>query len=104
MTIRSANTDATRDITVIKVFSDGTFDLYDKQSEIRYTGLNRFVDTEDIGDEYDYAPCKDSKTVYPAQKGTIRILEKGPLIGQIEIRVPFNLPVSIKSKTSGSKQ
>ena len=36
--------------------ADGSLSIMDKRSSIRYTGLNRFTDNGDRGDEYNYNP------------------------------------------------
>ncbi len=41
---------------VVEVAKDGTLTLLDKRDGRRYTGLNRFLDGGDCGDEYNYCP------------------------------------------------
>ncbi len=44
------------DFFVVEALKDGTLTLLDKQSQLTYSGLNRFLDGGDRGDEYNYCP------------------------------------------------
>jgi len=46
------------DFFVVEANSDGTLTLTDKRDGAVYPGLNRFIDTGDRGDEYNYCPVE----------------------------------------------
>ena len=80
----------------VTLHSNGTFDLFDKVTEANYPSLNLLEDTEDVGDEYDYAPCARSMTVTPdATLGQTRIVEDTGFRGRVETKFALPLPVSI---------
>jgi len=77
----------------VTLHPDGTFDLVDLRNGRTWPGLNRFEDTEDIGDEYDYSPAGDSRSVHSSGcTGTLEILEDSGLIGRIEAGFTLDLP------------
>jgi len=82
----------------ITLHTDGTFDLLDKETEAQFKGQNRLEDTEDIGDEYDYAPCRESRTIHSAgAAGVVRILEATDLAATLEAESILELPEAIES-------
>jgi len=70
-----------------------------------FKGLHLLEDTEDIGDEYDYSPCKASKTLTSEDyAGSLKILNNGSLYGRIEACFSFSLPKSLeKDRTKRSR-
>ncbi len=81
----------------VTLHADGTFDLFDKQTETEYKGLNRLEDTEDVGDEYDYAPCAETKTIHSdGAIGVVRILEATDLAATLEAEFVLELPEAIE--------
>lgn len=55
---------------------DGSLDLVDKASGREYRGLNALEDTADIGDEYDFCPAAEDRTVRPGPRdGSVGIEE-----------------------------
>ena len=87
------------DLCRVCLHPDGSFDLHDKRSGREYPGLNRLVDGEDIGDEYDYCACRRPELVRP-EAGTVRIVECGALAGTIEARFVMRLPAGIAADRS----
>ncbi len=84
----------------VRLHGDGTFDVLERASGRTLEGLNRFEDTEDVGDEYDYSPCPRSETVTSDARsagavGAVRVLEGGGLAGEIEAEFALRLPASI---------
>jgi hypothetical protein len=80
----------------VTLHADGTFDLMHKPSGRTYGALNLLTDTEDVGDEYDYAPAAESETVTAAgSPGEVRVVEAGGLLGRLEASFAFRLPESI---------
>ena len=51
------------DFSIIKLNSNGTFDLYDKQTGKQYKTLNIIEDCGDEGDTYNYSPVKNDRVV-----------------------------------------
>jgi alpha-mannosidase len=76
----------------VDVHADGTFDVLDKESGESHRGLNLLEDTEDVGDEYDYAPCERSETITTAGiEGRTRV-EASALRAVVEVSFPLELP------------
>ena len=90
----------------LMVHQNGTFDLLDKATGRSYSGLNRLEDTEDVGDEYDYSPCRDSQTVTSNRaSGAIRIVKVSRFWSQLEVEYTMQLPCAIEDDRTGrSKQ
>lgn len=77
----------------VTVHEDGTFDILDKIADRLYEGLNVLEDAEDVGDEYDYSPCQEPLTVTSrGSRGTLRVLDRGPLAGRVEAAFNLALP------------
>ncbi len=81
----------------VSLHRDGTFDVRDKASGHIFRGLNRLEDTEDVGDEYDYAPCAESHTVTSdGVCGVMNVVDGGGLRGCLEVDYQLTLPVAIE--------
>jgi alpha-mannosidase len=81
----------------VTLHGNGRLDVFDKISESRYEDLNRFSDTEDVGDEYDYSACGDSRTVTSDEiEGAVRVVEDTGLRGTLEAEFTLSLPASIE--------
>ncbi len=88
------------DFVIVKTGADGTISITDKATGEVYGGLNRFEDSGDIGDEYTYCPPDKSVVVDSASsRPTVRVVERGPLRGAIEITIPMKLPAGINKDT-----
>ncbi|MGD0483020.1 MAG: glycosyl hydrolase-related protein [Gemmatimonadales bacterium] len=84
------------DLVRVRLHGDGTLDLTHKPSSRTYAALNLLTDTEDVGDEYDYAPASESESVTAAgSPGEVRVVEAGGLLGRLEASFAFRLPESI---------
>lgn len=76
---------------------DGSIDFEDLISGRIYNGLNRLESTEDIGDEYDYSPARNSKTIDSSScQGTVTAEEQGRLSGQLKAAFAWRLPRGIQ--------
>jgi mannosylglycerate hydrolase len=74
---------------------NGTLTIEDKRSGVTHTGLNRFVDGGDVGDEYTYCPPKvDSVISAPARRAEIHVTEAGPARHTLELQMTYALPAS----------
>jgi len=75
---------------------NGTFDLHHKPSSRSFEGLNLLESSEDVGDEYDYAPCPAPESHTTAEvTGVVSVVEGGKLLGRMEARFVFRLPAAI---------
>ena len=81
----------------VTLHGNGRLDVFDKTSESLYGDLNRFSDIEDVGDEYDHAPCADSHPVTSDDvDGAVRVVEDTGLRGTLEAEFTLSLPASIE--------
>ncbi len=75
---------------------DGTFTLSDRRSGARYSGLNRFVDGGDCGDEYNFSPPPQDTL-----SSQVEVLEVGvdrtPVAQVIEARLALHVPCALSS-------
>ena len=82
--------------------SDGTITLTDKASRVVYPGLNRFVDSGDRGDEYNYCqPERDRIVAGPVAPPNIRVVRHGPVWQTLEIAQVYRLPRSLRPDREG---
>jgi mannosylglycerate hydrolase len=71
----------------------GTFTLSDKRTGRDYAGLNRFVDTGDVGDLYNYSPpARDVAITAPAWPPRLALIEAGPARATIRVSATYMLP------------
>ena len=84
------------DFVKVIVRSNGTFDLFHKQTRTTYHNLNLLEDTEDAGDEYNYSPAYNSRTITSeGAGGTLSVVETGPGIAKMRADLTLNLPESL---------
>ena len=77
----------------VTLHADGSFDLRDRETGRTYARLNRFEDTEDIGDEYDYSPAPHGETVNPeCRDGSAGIVQDTGLLVRAESICALELP------------
>ncbi|MBC8446862.1 MAG: hypothetical protein H8D78_03845 [Chloroflexi bacterium] len=75
--------------------ADGTLTVTDRQTGAVYSGLNRFADGGDRGDEYTFCqPEEDRLIVTPAEPPQIRV-ETGPARQALHIGLLYRLPASL---------
>ncbi len=75
--------------------ADGTLTVLDKRTGRRYSGLNRFVDGGDRGDEYNYCPPEaDTVVDRPASPPKIRV-ESAAGCRRLVIEMTYTLPASL---------
>jgi mannosylglycerate hydrolase len=73
--------------------ADGTLSVEDRRTGAVLSGLNRFVDGGDRGDEYNYCPPKDDDLIgSPARPPRLRVTERGPARRTLEIAQAYSLP------------
>lgn len=75
---------------------DGTLSILHKPTGMRLSGVNRFVDGGDRGDEYNYCPPeRDTLVDAPCEKPVIRLVEAGPARATLEIDLLYRVPESL---------
>ncbi len=81
--------------------ADGSVDLEDLRDGRRFPGLNRFVDDEDAGDEYDHSHCDAPSTrSVTGSGGSVRCLESSPFRAVLESECEFHLPSGLSDDRS----
>lgn len=80
---------------IIKIASDGTFSITDKQTGHIIDGLGYIEDTGDIGNEYIYACPKNTLPIYSKDnKADIKLAEDSGFRASYEITVKMMIPES----------
>ncbi|MCP5070633.1 MAG: hypothetical protein GY946_29060 [bacterium] len=80
----------------VTLHADGSIDLEDLRSGRRFPGLNRLVDDEDAGDEYDHSHSDLPTTLsVMGSPGQVRCLESSPFRVVLESDCDFRLPTSL---------
>ena len=81
---------------------DGTLTVTDKQTGMRFAGLNRFVDDGDVGDLYNYSPPEHDRLVMkPDGPPMIEIINNGPVQATLRVTGRWSLPVSCTESRAG---
>jgi len=74
----------------------GSLTVTDKTTGAVLTGLHRFVDGGDRGDEYNYCPPEHDRLVTaPLAPPTVRLVESGPVRWTLEIAQTYRVPASL---------
>ncbi len=85
----------------IHVRPNGTFDLVDKLQKVTYNRLHIFEDSEDAGDEYDYAPATYSQSLTSEHvSGSVISDDITPLRGSITAQYDLPLPKALRRDRS----
>jgi alpha-mannosidase len=88
----------------VQALNDGTLTILDKRSGAIYSGLNRFIDGADCGDEYNYAPPDHDQLIIPRLKHAV--LMRGPIQQtlelELELKTPLSLSLDRKSRSNES--
>jgi alpha-mannosidase len=78
------------------IAADGGLDVVDRATGHRYAGLHHFVDVEDAGDEYSYAPCRHSQSVTTrGQPARVTLVRHGPCLATFRVERTLALPVGL---------
>ncbi len=86
----------------LTVKENGMFDLLDKLQHKKYSNLNMFEDTEDAGDEYDYAPAAVSQTLTSQHRhGRLETVIDTLLCGALRATFDLQLPQSVRNDRRG---
>ena len=79
--------------TVEASTSDGTLTITDKRTNVTFSGLNRFVDGGDAGDEYNYSP--PARDVFLTPKVVSVKVFRHRLVQTLEIELALKVPAHI---------
>jgi mannosylglycerate hydrolase len=80
---------------VVEARNDGTLNLTDKRDGRRYSGLNRFVDGGDRGDEYNFCPPPlDHQTVAHLKSARVK---RGAVLQTLELDLLLRVPIELAS-------
>ena len=81
------------DSLAVEALNDGTLNLLDKSSGLIYSGLNRFLDGGDCGDEYNYAPPATDRFIAPRLKHVL--LTRSPFQQTLELELELSTRLSL---------
>lgn len=80
---------------VVEANRDGTLTLTDKRDGMRYQGLNRFADSGDCGDEYNFCPpAIDTQSLSRLVRARVM---RGPVLQRIELDLELRVPAALAS-------
>jgi len=74
----------------VEAAPDGTLTVTDKHTNSIYTGLNRFVDGGDAGDEYNYSPPRADSLFLP-KHAMVKVF-RHQMVAILELRYTLNVP------------
>lgn len=77
----------------VEVDHDGTLTVTDKRTNTIYSGLNRFVDGGDAGDEYNYSPIENEPFFAP-ERTRVKVF-RHQLAPTLEIEYKLDIPAKL---------
>ncbi|MDP2855833.1 MAG: glycoside hydrolase family 38 C-terminal domain-containing protein, partial [bacterium] len=78
--------------------TDGALALVDKRTGATYSGLNRFVDDGDRGDEYNFCPVEGDTVVdQPCRPPAISLVADSPERKTVEVSLLYRVPAALDS-------
>lgn len=77
----------------VEAMRNGTLSVLDRRDGVRYTGLNRFVDGGDSGDEYNYCPPAQDALLTPRLKHVT--LQRGAVQQKMALELELTLPAGL---------
>lgn len=78
----------------VEATPDGSMTVLDKQTGRRFVHAHRLEDELDMGDLYNFCPV-DGAAVWRGDEATVRILNDGPLVHELEIQIAAERPASL---------
>jgi mannosylglycerate hydrolase len=81
----------------VEVADDGRFSIVDLASGRRADGLGGHEDVADRGDEYTFCPVEGDDPIVAAGPARIRVVARGPVIGEIEVARQLRLPARLSA-------
>ncbi len=90
----------------VTINDNGTFDLFDFETDTTYLGLGQIEDAGDAGDEYNYSYPNNDKLYYSTDcKVEVNFIHESDLKVQVECRYDMELPEKIvENHTSRSNK
>jgi mannosylglycerate hydrolase len=86
------------DFYIVRVNPDGTFDVYDKENEKSYEGVNVLEDTADAGDEYNFSPLLgDIPITNIGLRGKVVSRMATPWKAEVTVSLRMRLPMRLTS-------
>ncbi|MEI6045183.1 MAG: glycoside hydrolase family 38 C-terminal domain-containing protein [Chloroflexota bacterium] len=82
----------------------GYFIIFDKETGLTYTELNRFRDGADAGDEYNYAPPPEDRLVEELFTAPQIIVRKSALEQSIEVNTALEIPYGLTEDRKGRQR
>ncbi len=78
----------------VELHEDGTFTLLDKRTGHKFENLGVLEDTAEFGDPWNRVVPPGDKPIYSNKRrqAEMRIVERGPLYGEIELSYEFSVP------------
>jgi mannosylglycerate hydrolase len=93
----------TQNLTLEFDTQNGWFNLLDKKSKTQYTGLNKFIDGGDCGDEYNYCPPEKDRLIDNVKVKRVEI-DTGAVCGSITAEMSMDVPSSLTKDRSARSQ
>ncbi|MFN2444570.1 MAG: alpha-mannosidase [Vicinamibacterales bacterium] len=95
--LASAERSAENDHVRVSINDDGTVDVVEKRTGIRYERCGELEDVGDVGDEYNHSPPRADRRVASADATGVRVtrLHAGPVRVVFQIDLTLPLPVAV---------
>lgn len=84
---------------IVTAEPDGSLDVLDKRSGVRYRDQNRFVDSGDRGDTYNYSPPEHDWVV--SARLTSLLIERGAVQHTLELELEIEAPEALEADRKG---
>ena len=82
----------TNGLLTVQAHPDGTIDLTDERTGRTFSGLHRFEDVADRGDEYNFCPVEFDSPRGVEEPGTVRVVAAGPVFAELGVAFTLRLP------------
>jgi mannosylglycerate hydrolase len=84
----------------IKINSDGTLDIYDKESGIKYKKQAILEENGDGGDSFNYSPAKVDMILYSTEQSNSYSIKRSDLISMATIDFDFKVPKTLEDRAN----
>jgi mannosylglycerate hydrolase len=84
----------------VRALADGSVEVTDERSGRSYTGLHRFEDVADRGDEYNFCHLEGDRPISVTRSGRVRMVARGPVLAELEVALTLELPRSLSRDRS----
>jgi alpha-mannosidase len=91
VTARSGDT-ITNGLLTVSAAPDGSVTIVDERTGRTYSGLHRFEDVADRGDEYNFCHLDGDVPVGVTRPGTVRVTARGPVFAELEVALVLTVP------------